>query len=424
MTISAPFTSSLAAAVGDDVLERFLRYVRIDTQAREDSTSFPSSSKQLDLSRLLAEEMAALGVTDADLDEHGYVTGTIPATGREGGPIIGFLAHVDTSPEASGAGVSPRVVTEYDGGTIRFPGNPELELSAGDSPELAECRGKDIVTSDGATLLGADDKAGVAEIMSAVKYLVEHPEIPHGVVRIAFTLDEEVGRGVDFFDLDRFGAEVAYTVDGSTAGSIEDETFSARQALVSFVGVNTHPGYAKGKLVNSIRMAAEFVNRLPRELSPEATEGREGFVHPWTIEGGCERTTLRVIARDFDARALDRHVDVIRRAAEEAAATIPGGRAEIEVVEQYLNMKEYLDRDPRPVELARRAIEAAGLTPRGGAIRGGTDGSRLTERGLPTPNLFSGAHEIHSTREWVCVQDMADAVATIVHLARLWGEQD
>lgn len=422
MTTTSPYTSELAAGVAADVLERFLRYVQIDTQADEDSPTFPSRPQQLDLSRLLVDELRALGVEGAALDDHGYVVATIPATGATAAPVVGLLAHVDTSPEAPGAGVTPRVVAGYDGGDIRFPGDPTLVLSPADSPALIECRGKDIVTSDGTTLLGADDKAGVAAVMSAAKYLVEHPEVPHGTIRIAFTLDEEVGHGVDRFDIEAFGAAVAYTIDGSTVGSIEDETFSARQATVSFLGHNIHPGYAKGKLVNALRMAAAFVERLPRELSPEQTDGRAGFLHPWSIQGGTDRTTVRVLARDFDAARLDDHVDVLRRAADDAAASF-GGRAEVEIVEQYLNMKEYLGDDARAVEVAGRAIAAAGLTPRRGAIRGGTDGARLTERGLPTPNLFSGAHEIHSTREWVCVHDMADAVATIVHLARLWGEE-
>jgi len=423
MTTTSAYTTALAAEVASDVLHRFLRYVQIDTQADENSATFPSRSEQLDLSRLLVEELHAIGVDDAEMDEHGYVIATLPPTGRPAAPVIGFLAHVDTSPEAPGAGVKPRVVTGYDGGQIDFPGDPDLTLSPIDSPPLADCVGKDVVTSDGTTLLGADDKAGVAAIMCAAKYLVDHPEIARGPIHIAFTLDEEVGHGVDRFDIERFGATVAYTIDGSTAGSIEDETFSARQATVTFVGRNTHPGYAKGKLLNSLRMAAAFIEHLPIELSPERTEGRDGFLHPWTVQGGCDRTTIRVLARDFDMEKLDAHVGVLRRAAEDAAVRF-GGRVEVEIVEQYLNMKEHLVKDPRLVALAERAIEEAGLTPRRGWIRGGTDGSRLTELGLPTPNLFSGAHEIHSTREWVCVHDMADAVATIVHLARLWGEEE
>src|SRR5262245_54242846 len=422
-TPAAPYSSPLAAEVGPDALERFLRYVCVDTQSKEGSDTFPSTPKQLDLSRLLVAELRAAGLADAALDEHGYVVATLPATAAGELPTIGWIAHVDTSPEASGTGVDPRVVRTYDGGAITFPGDPHQVLRPEENPALRDYVGHDLVTSDGTTLLGADDKAGVAEIVAAAAYLVRHPEVPHGRIRIAFTPDEEIGHGTRHFDLARFGADVAYTVDGSDPGEIEDETFSASSVNVTIRGHNIHPGYAKGKMVNSIKLAADLLERLPREgLSPETTEGREGYLHPMAIEGGVEETVIRFIVRDFDGALLEEHERFLRRLADEVAAGEPRARVTVEVKPSYRNMKEYLMPHPRALAAAEAAVQRAGLSPRRAFIRGGTDGARLSEQGLPTPNLFTGAHDYHSVREWISVQDMGAATATLSHRAQAWAE--
>lgn len=418
------FSSPLAAALAGDVLERFLRYVRIDTQSQEDSETYPSTSKQLNLQRLLVDELRALGLEDAHLDANGYVLATLPATpGHEHRPVIGLLAHVDTSPDAPGANVKPQLICNYDGREVPLPGDPHQVLSPTTSPALRDRIGHDLVTTDGTTLLGADDKAGVAGIVAAVAYLVRHPELAHGTVRLAFTPDEEVGRGTERFDVAAFGAQVAYTVDGSEVGEIEDETFSASSVIVTIRGHNVHAGYAKGKLVNSIKLAAALLARLPHDrLSPETTEGREGYVHPTSIEGSVEQTTIRFIARDFDSARLEEHEALIKRLADEVAASEPRARVTVEVKRSYRNMKEYLAKAPRAVAAAEEAIRRAGLVPQRHFIRGGTDGARLSERGLPTPNLFTGMHDYHSVREWISVQDMAAAAATLVHLVQVWAE--
>jgi len=418
------YSSPLAAELGEPALERFLRYVAIDTQASESSDTYPSTLKQLDLSRLLVEELKEIGLGDAVLDEHGYVMATVPATVSHEVPVLGLIAHVDTSPAVSGANVKPQLITGYDGGRLALPANPYLALDPADLPELAKHVGHDLVTTDGTTLLGADDKAGVAEIMAAAEYLVAHPELPHGPLRIGFTPDEEVGEGTKFFDLETFGAAAAFTLDGSTAGEIQDETFSALEAIVVFTGVSMHPGFAKGQLVNAIKLAADFVAALPRDtLSPETTDGRDGFVHPYIVEGTGAETTLTMIVRDFDEEKLAAHEALLRRLAAEVAATDPRARVEVTVRRQYTNMKRVLDDHPELIAAAEEAIRRAGLEPHRTLIRGGTDGSRLTELGLPTPNLFDGGHEYHSEREWICVQDMGAACATIVHLAQIWAEQ-
>ncbi len=418
------YSSPLAAELGEPALERFLRYVVIDTQASESSDTYPSTLKQLDLSRLLVEELKEIGLDDAQLDEHGYVTATLPATVSHEVPVLGLIAHVDTSPAVSGANVKPQLVTGYDGGRLALPANPHLALDPAELPELRNHVGHDLVTTDGTTLLGADDKAGVAEIMAAVEYLAAHPELPHGTLRIAFTPDEEVGDGTKFFDLEAFGAAAAFTLDGSTAGEIQDETFSALEAIVRFTGVSMHPGFAKGQMVNAVKLAADFVASLPRDtLSPETTDGRDGFVHPYLIDGHAAEATLVMIARDFDEEKLAEHEALLRRLAAEVAATDPRARVEVTVRRQYTNMKRVLDGHPELIAAAEEAIRRAGLEPRRTLIRGGTDGSRLTELGLPTPNLFDGGHEYHSEREWICVQDMGAATATIVHLAQIWAEQ-
>ncbi len=418
------YSSPLAAELGEPALARFLRYVVIDTQSSESSDTYPSTAKQLDLSRVLVEELKEIGLDDASLDEHGYVMATLPATVEHEVPALGLIAHVDTSPQVSGANVKAQLVKGYDGGRVALPANPHLVLDPAALPELAQHVGHDLVTTDGTTLLGADDKAGVAEIMAAVEYLVAHPELPHGPLRIGFTPDEEVGEGAKLFDLEAFGAAAAFTVDGSTAGELQDETFSALEAIVRFTGVSMHPGFAKGQMVNAVKLAADFIAALPRDtLSPETTDGRDGFVHPYTIEGNGAGATVVMIARDFDEERLASHEALLRRLAAETAATDERARVEVTVRRQYTNMKRVLDEHPELVTAAEEAIRRAGLEPRLTHIRGGTDGSRLTELGLPTPNLFDGGHEYHSEREWICVQDMGAACATIVHLAQIWAEQ-
>lgn len=414
--------------VKDRVLERFLRYVKYDTQSDEASESYPSTAKQLVLLRDLVEELRGLGLEDVAIDEWGYVMATIPATipaaAEEGVPVIGWLAHVDTSPEMSGEGVKPIVHRDYRGQDLVLPDDPTAVLRFADNPALAEQVGQDIVTASGTTLLGADNKAGVAEIMTAAEYLLAHPEIPHGRIRIAFTPDEEVGRGTAHFDVERFGARFGYTVDGENLGEVEQESFSADAFVATFQGFNTHPGYAKGKLVNAIKVASDFVGRLPRaELSPETTEKRQGYVHPYVFEGGVDRVTVRVLVRDFETGKLAEKEALLEEAARAAAAGWPGSAVECRVEESYRNMREVLDQYPQVVEHAREAIRRAGLEVREHPIRGGTDGSRLSFMGLPTPNLFAGEHNFHSRLEWVSVRDMAKAVEVLVHLARIWAER-
>jgi tripeptide aminopeptidase len=420
--VADPYGSPLAAELRDDVLARFLRYVRIDTQSARGSETSPSTAGQLDLSRLLADELRALGLEQVELSSEGYVYATLPASGAVKGPTVGLLAHLDTSPDAPGRGVSPRVWHDYDGGELVLPGDPDQVLSAATSALLAERIGHDIVTSDGTTLLGADDKAGVAEIMAAAAYLVSHPEIPRQRARIGFTVDEEIGRGADHFELDRFGADFAYTLDGQVVGEIENETFSAVELYVSFHGLGVHPGTAKGKLVNPVRLAAAFVASLPRELAPETTEGREGFVHPYAIAGGADVVRVTLILRDFDEDALAAHESLVGSLARDAVAGEAGASVSIERWEQYRNMRPLLEQVPHVVEAALEATRRVGLEPRLGSIRGGTDGSRLTEMGLPTPNLFTGGNEYHSVREWISAQDMAISAATVVELLRHWAE--
>ena len=407
-----------------EVLTRFLRYVRYDTQSDEQSTTFPSTGKQLVLLRALNDELRALGLADAAIDEHGYVMATIPPTTKKiGVPTIGFLAHVDTSPEMLGAGVAPIVHSAYDGRDLVLPDDPTAVLRLRDTPALADQMGHDIVTASGTTLLGADNKAGVAEVMTAAAWLVAHPEIPHGTVRLAFTPDEEVGRGTAHFDVARFGADCAYTMDGGSRGEIEVESFSADAMTITFHGFNTHPGYAKGRMVNAIKAAARFIDRLPQEaMSPETTDGHEGFVHPYVVTASVETTSVRLLIRDFVTAALEEKEAALEALAREVAAGYPGMRVEVKVEESYRNMKEVLDRHPAVVEHAREAIRRAGLEPRSHPIRGGTDGSRLSFMGLPTPNLFAGEHNFHSRLEWVSVQDMEKAVEVIVQLCRVWEE--
>jgi tripeptide aminopeptidase len=423
----AAFSSSLAEALADDLLARFLRYVQIDTQARPDRTGSPSSPGQLELGRRLVEELIDIGLADAALDANGYVTATLPpgpAEGEEGAEpaaTIGVIAHMDTSPDAPGAGVQPLVHEDYDGGVIELPrGGTRLDPVR--MPELSTKRGHRLVTSSGDTLLGADDKAGVAAIMAAVAHLAAHPELPRPRLRICFTPDEEIGQGATLFDIPAFGASCAYTVDGSEVGELQDETFSALEIRAVVHGVEVHPGFAHGKLVNALRIAAQIVAALPADrLTPETTSAREGFIHPYEMTGRAGRASIRAIVRDFDEAALEDHRQLFERTAREVVAGWPGACLELEVERQYRNMVEYLRDVPEVVQAAEAAIAAEGLTPRRVPIRGGTDGSRLSEMGLPTPNLFTGGHEYHSVREWASVQDMAAAAATVVRLAEIWA---
>jgi tripeptide aminopeptidase len=405
-------------------LDRFLRYVRVDTRADERSSSSPSTPGQLVLLNLLASELRGIGVADAQVGSHGVLTATVPATtGRPAVPTIGFIAHVDTSPEMRGDDVKPIVHRQYDGHDIVLPDDPSAVLRVAEDPALAERLGDDIVTASGRTLLGADDKAGVAEIMAAAEYLTAHPEIPHGVIRIAFTSDEEIGRGADHFDVSAFAAVCAYTLDGGSRGELEAENFSADAMTFTFQGFNTHPGYARGRMVNAIRVAADFVTRLPRDEAPETTAGYEGFAHPYMLDAQVEQTAVKLILRDFD---LDRLRDRERRLQAISAAVAqdhPGAKVTVSTDESYRNMREVLERHPEVVECARVAIERVGLEVRMKPIRGGTDGSRLSFMGLPTPNLFAGEHNFHSRLEWVSAQDMDKAVEVIVELCRVWEER-
>jgi len=405
------------------VLDRFLRYVQYDTQADDTSATFPSTATQLVLLRDLAHELQSLGLVDAAMDAHGYVTATVPGNSAKSGvPVIGFISHVDTSPDVSGAGVKPIVHRRYDGRDLVLPDDPAAVLRVSDCPPLADRVGDDIVTASGTTLLGADNKAGVAEIVTAAEYLMAHPDIPHGPIRIAFTPDEEVGRGTTYFDVAAFGATYAYTMDGSTRGDLECESFSADAMTITFIGFNTHPGYAKDRLVNAIKVAADFIHSLPPDMAPETTEGRDGFVHPYGLQGGGEQTSVRLIVRDFETAALGDKERLLERLAREAAAR-HGARVEVAIEEQYRNMREVLDTHPRAVDYACEAIRRAGMAVRERPIRGGTDGSKLSFMGLPTPNIFAGEHNFHSRLEWVSVQDMEKAVEVIVHLARIWEER-
>lgn len=406
------------------VTERFLRYVAIDTQSDPDSPTCPSTEKQKDLGRLLAAELKAMGLADAHLDEHGYVYATIPATTAKQVPVICFCSHMDTSPDCTGANVKPQIVRDYRGGDIVLPADPTQIIRAAEHPALAGQIGHDIITTDGTTLLGADNKAGIAEIMDAAQFLLDHPEIRHGTIKILFTPDEEIGRGVDKADLKKLGADFAYTMDGETAGHIEDETFSADGASILIEGVSTHPGFAKGKMEHAIKIAAGIVDRLPKDTcSPETTEGREGFLHPVGISGALEKARIDFIVRDFTEDGLKQKEALLEDIVRDVMKGYPRSTYKFEVKPQYRNMKVVIDRHPEIVEYAVEAIRRAGLTPVKESIRGGTDGSRLSFMGLPCPNIFAGEHAFHSRLEWVSRQDMEKAVQTIVHLAMIWEER-
>jgi tripeptide aminopeptidase len=417
----APFSSPLAEELADDVLGRFLRYVRVDTQGAYRVTARPSTEKQLELSRILVEELREIGLDDAQLNEGNSVFATLP--GPAEAPVVGLIAHVDTTPDVIGAGVNPIVHESWPGDAIVLPGDPRQTLDPKALPALAARVGHDIVTSDGTTLLGADDKAGIAEIMAALSHLARDGERPRAPIRVAFTVDEEVGRGAEDFDLDAFGADVAYTLDGSDLGELEVETFSAASMRVTIRGLSVHPGSAKDKLVNAVKLASELVLSLPKgHLSPETTEGREGYVHPHRISGNAEEAVVDFIARDHDDALLEKHLDLLRGLAQDVELREPRSKVDVEVHHSYRNMRPFIEENPRVVDAALEAIRRAGVEPRLAITRGGTDGAVLSAQGLPTPNLFTGGQEYHSVREWASVQDRAAAAATIVELAGVWAE--
>lgn len=407
----------------DTVTDRFLRYVAIDTQSDPSSSTQPSTAKQKDLGQLLVTELLAIGLADAQMDEHGYVHATIPSSVKKPVPVICFCSHMDTAPDFTGTNVKPQLVRNYSGGDIRLTGDPQQVIRLRDNPALADQIGNDIITTDGTTLLGADDKAGIAEIVTAAQVLVDNPDIPHGKIKLLFTTDEEIGRGVDKVNIEKLGADFAYTVDGETAGHIEDETFSADSVEIAIQGVAIHPGFAKGKMENAIKIAAAIVDRLPKDIAPETTEGREGFVHPTGITGSMEKATLNFIVRDFGEEGLAAKEEMLKELTKSVMQSYPGSIYTFEVKEQYRNMKTVLDRHPEVVENAVEAIRRAGMVPVRGSIRGGTDGSRLSFMGLPCANLFAGGHAFHSPLEWISRQDMEKAVSTIVELAKIWAER-
>lgn len=407
----------------DTVLDRFLRYVVIDTQSDPTSSAQPSTEKQKNLGRILEQELKALGLEDAHLDEHGNVYATIPATSTKTVPAICFCSHMDTAPDFSGTGVKPQIVRNYQGGDIRLVGDESQVIRVAEHPDLNNQIGHDIVTTDGTTLLGADDKAGVAEIMTAAQYLVSHPDIPHGPVKILFTTDEEIGRGADKVDLKKLGAAFGYTLDGSTIGEIENETFSADGVTISIKGVAIHPGTAKGKMENAIKIAADIVARLPKDQAPETTEGRQGFIHPVGISGAMEGADLGFIIRDFTEEGLAQKEELLKAITEDVMKAYPGSTHTFTVKQQYRNMKIVLDRHPEVMENLIEATRRVGLEPKITSIRGGTDGSRLSFMGLPCPNIFTGGHAYHSPLEWVSVQDMEISVTAIVELVKVWEER-
>jgi tripeptide aminopeptidase len=406
------------------VTERFLRYVVIDTQSDPASPTCPSTEKQKNLGTLLASELLAMGVRDAHLDAYGYVYATIPANTDKHVPVICFCSHMDTSPDCTGKDVKPQIVRNYRGGDILLPGDRSQIIRAAEHPALAGQIGNDIITTDGTTLLGADNKAGVAEIMDAAQFLINHPEIKHGTIKILFTPDEEIGRGVDKADLKKLGADFAYTMDGESAGDIEDETFSADGATITIEGVSTHPGYAKGKMEHAIKIAAAIVDRLPKDTcSPETTEGKQGFLHPIAISGALENATLDFIVRDFTDEGLKEKEALLENIVKGVMRDFPRSTYRLEIKQQYRNMKQVIDGYPEIMDNGMEAIRRAGLKPVKTSIRGGTDGSRLSFMGLPCPNIFAGEHAFHSRLEWVSVQDMEKAAQTIVHLAMIWEER-
>ena len=405
-------------------LDRFLTYVKFDTQSSEESDTYPSTMKQLELSKHLVKELKELGLHDVELTEHGYVFATLPANTDKQVPTIGLISHVDTSPDVSGENVNPIINKNYQGGDIVLKNDPNQVIEFDQNPALASCIGHDIITTDGTTLLGADDKAGIAEIMGALSYIIDHPEIKHGKIRIAFTVDEEIGTGTDHFNVKQFGADYAYTLDGETVGEIEDETFCADTAIINIKGVNVHPGYAKNKMINGIKIGAELLDRLPKDsLSPETTEKREGYLHPHAMKGSVENTEIVFLVRDFTVEGLKEKESFLQSICNELSAKYPPASLSMEIKESYRNMKYKIDEYPQVVEYALEAVKRSGIEPIKNIIRGGTDGARLSYMGLLTPNVFTGGHNFHSQKEWISIQDMEKAVETIINLVQIWVEK-
>jgi tripeptide aminopeptidase len=405
-------------------LDRFLSYVKYDTQSTEDSDTYPSTLKQLELSKKLLLELKELGLEDTEITEHGYVFGSLPSNVDYKVPVIGYIAHVDTSPDVSGKNVTPVINKNYQGGDIVLKNDHTQIIEFDINPALRACIGHDIITTDGKTLLGADNKAGIAEIMGAIQYLIENPEIKHGPIRVAFTVDEEVGTGTKYFDVKKFAADYAYTIDGETAGEIEDETFCADTAIIRINGVNVHPGYAKDRLVNAVKIASYLVDQLPSDkISPETTEKREGFLHPHAIKGGVEECEIVFLVRDFDMQGLKEKENYLDELCKETEKKYLKSKISLEIKESYRNMKIILAKHSQVIEYAIEAVTRSGLKPIKNLIRGGTDGARLSFMGIPTPNIFTGGHNFHSKKEWISVQDMAKAVETIIHLSEIWAER-
>lgn len=413
----------------ESALERFFRYAKIDTQSKDDAETYPSTAKQFDLLNLLVKELKDLGIQDVTIDQYGYVMATvpsnIPATHKayEKTPTIGLIAHVDTSPSTTGANVKPQIIEKYQGGDIVLPADPSVVLRVSENPELMHEIGKTIVTTDGTTLLGADDKAGVAIIMTAVQTVLNDPSILHGDIRICFTPDEEVGAGTKYFDIKKFGARFAYTVDGDTVGELNKETFSANLAVITIHGRNIHPGSAKNIMVNSIRAMADIIVRMPKDIAPETTEAYQPYIHPHVLQGEEAQSTLKILLRDFNTPGLD----VLKRKLEAIIAEVqplhPKAKIELKIIEQYRNMKDFMGKDMRVLDFLWEATKRAGLGPKWVPIRGGTDGSRLTEKGLPTPNIFTGGQNYHGKTEWLSVSSMEKSIETIVHLMHIWVEK-
>ena len=404
--------------------DRFLNYVKIDTQSDPDSNTYPSTEKQKNLGRVLVKELKEIGISDADMDEFGYVYATIESNTDKNVPVLCFCSHMDTSPDVTGKNVNPVINKNYQGGDIVLKNDPAQVITEEENIALKDQIGNDIITTDGTTLLGADNKAGVAEIMDAANYLITHPEIKHGKIRILFTPDEEIGRGVDKVDMERLGADIGYTIDGESLGQIENETFSADSVTIDIQGFNIHPGFAKDKMENAIKIAGEILEKLPKDtMSPETTDNREGFVHPVSLKAGNDRATLKFIIRSFSEEELKKQEDFLKTITQEVISKYRRSSFDFKVEESYRNMKEIVDRDPRIVEYAVEAVKNVGVTPKLSSIRGGTDGSRLSFMGLPCPNLFAGEHAFHSKLEWVSIQDMEKAVETIVNLCIIWEER-
>jgi tripeptide aminopeptidase len=408
----------------ESVTDRFLRYVKIDTQSDPESPTVPSTAKQKNLGKVLVEELKAIGIKDAELDEHGYVYATIPATTSKTVPVLCFCSHMDTSPDCSGANVNPIIHKNYQGGNITLPNDKTQVLTPAAHTDLKNQTGNDIVTADGTTLLGADNKAGLAEIMAAAEYLMKHPEVKHGAIRILFTPDEEIGRGVDKVDMKKLGAKFGYTMDGESLGHIEAENFSADAVSIVITGVSAHPGFAKGQMESAIKIAGAIIDKLPKDkCSPESTEGMEGFVHPTSISGSIEQATIKFIIRDFATHGLAEKEEMLREIAEKVISHYPNSKYEFKVTEQYRNMKEVIDKHPQIIQYAEEAMKRAGIKPHMQAIRGGTDGARLSFMGMPCPNIFAGEHAFHGKQEWVSIQDMQKAAETIVNICSVWEEK-